>query len=349
MGGFIVPTGNVIKEYLDEREISQKELSRRIGVSERHLSQLLNGKTRLTEDMGLKLEKVMPDVSAGYWLNYDAKYREFVARQRELANFDNLDIKEVAKRFRFKEVFGKTDMSLAEQAVEMLKLLGISDFAHFESSIPGQAIAFMEDGGDREAIIVWLRLCREEIEEQNKDLSDTPYSKDALVQNLGKLKRIASNDNVEASVKSCRKLLNQLGIHLVCQPAIVNARVRGALDTVSGNPAVYISGRFKTHDYIWFTIIHEIAHLLLHYSPNVPLVSSEVSNCKDDRDSEANEFVRKFFIDTDDYNLFLSKQVFSEQSVRLFAGEQKVSPGIVVGFLQHDRQVDFSELNYLKN
>jgi len=74
MDAFIVPTGSVIKEYLDVRDISQKDLSRRIDVSERHLSKMLNGKTRLTEDMALKLEKVMPDAQASYWLNYETKY-----------------------------------------------------------------------------------------------------------------------------------------------------------------------------------------------------------------------------------------------------------------------------------
>ena len=51
MSDFIVAPGEIIKEYLDARGLTQKEVSKRTGVSERHLSQLLNGKTRLTEDM----------------------------------------------------------------------------------------------------------------------------------------------------------------------------------------------------------------------------------------------------------------------------------------------------------
>ena len=60
MSDFIIAPGEIIKEYLDARNLTQKEVSKRTGVSERHLSQLLNGKTRLTEDMALKFEKVMP-------------------------------------------------------------------------------------------------------------------------------------------------------------------------------------------------------------------------------------------------------------------------------------------------
>lgn len=83
MSAFLVPTGRIIKEYLDERGISQKDLAHRIDVSEKHISNLLNGKTRLTADMALKIERVMPDVSAGYWLNYEAKYQEYLAREKE--------------------------------------------------------------------------------------------------------------------------------------------------------------------------------------------------------------------------------------------------------------------------
>ena len=117
MSDFIVAPGEIIKEYLDARGLTQKEVSKRTGVSERHLSQLLNGKTRLTEDMALKLEKVMPDVTASFWLNYEVKYQEYLAREREEAHLEELDLKEIAKRFHFKEVFrGRASPSESKQS-----------------------------------------------------------------------------------------------------------------------------------------------------------------------------------------------------------------------------------------
>ena len=148
MGAFLVPTGRIIKEYLDERGISQKDLAHRIDVSEKHLSNLLNGKTRLTEDMALKLERVMPDVGAGYWLNYEAKYQEYLARKKEQEWLEGLDLKAIAERFRFKEVFKGAKMTLTEQAIEMLKLLGVSSFDQYRYALPNTAIEFMQDGGE---------------------------------------------------------------------------------------------------------------------------------------------------------------------------------------------------------
>ena len=47
----------------------------------------------------------------------------------------------------------------------MLKILGVSDFDRYMTAIPG-GMEFMQDGGDDEAVIVWIKLCEEEAEEQ---------------------------------------------------------------------------------------------------------------------------------------------------------------------------------------
>ncbi len=348
MSDFIVAPGEIIKEYLDARGLTQKEVSKRTGVSERHLSQLLNGKTRLTEDMALKLEKVMPDVPASFWLNYEVKYQEYLAREREEAHLEELDLKEIAKRFHFKEVFPRTSMSLVEQAAAMLKILGVSDFDRYMTAIPG-GMEFMQDGGNSEAVAVWLGLCKEEIETQNKDLSDTQYSRELLESSLGRLKKIALNPDVNGSIKSARKFLNRCGVYLVEHEAISNAKVRGVLTTYLGHPAIFISKRYKTHDHVWFTVVHELAHLLFHYDPKQQIVSMEELASEEHKDEEANAFARRFFVDLDEYESFVAAGHFTEGRIREFSSSQRVDPGITVGFLQHDGCIGFDAFSNLKS
>ena len=187
----IVCTGKIIKEYLDENDISQKEFHERTGLSERHISSVLNGNSRVTEDFALKLEKVITEVPASYWLNYEAKYREQVARDEE-------------KRFLFSDVFDGLGLTVVEQACEMLKLLKISDFSCFESSYQNLEFAFMEDGGTKESIVIWLKLCESEIEIQNQNVKDFNYNN--LKRMLDRFKLIAFNENVLNSINSARKL-----------------------------------------------------------------------------------------------------------------------------------------------
>ena len=79
---YFVPTGEIIKEYITEKGISQKELAKRLNINEKHISNFLSGKIHLTEDMALKLEFIINDIPASYWLNYEARYREFLAKKR---------------------------------------------------------------------------------------------------------------------------------------------------------------------------------------------------------------------------------------------------------------------------
>lgn len=346
---FIVQTGNIIREYLDEYNINQKELCARIGMSEKHISNLLNGNCRLTEEFALKLEKVLTGIPASYWLNYEAKYRELLARNLELYNLEQTNIEEIAKKFRFKEVFEGLDLSLVEQAIEMLKLLKISDFANFDKAYANIVADFMEDGGEKEPIVVWLNLCESEIEIQNADLEETNYNSKKLENSLEMFKNIANNDDVELSIRSCRKLCNKLGIYLVLCPAITKSKVRGALTTYKGRPAIYLSRRFQSHDHIWFALMHEIGHLLIHYNKKDTIISYEDSaDSTNQKEIEANVFARDFFINPKDYAEFISENKFTRESIKQFAQKENVLAGIVVARLQHDGKLAYEKFAYLK-
>lgn len=346
---FIVPTGNIIREYLDEYNINQKELCARIGMSEKHISNLLNGNCRLTEEFALKLEKVLIGIPASYWLNYETKYRELLARNLELYNLEQTNIEEIAKRFRFKEVFEGLGLSLVEQAIEMLKILKISDFTNFDRAYTNIVADFMEDGGEKEPIVVWLNLCESEIEIQNSNLDEVNYNNRELEKSLEMFKNIANNDDVELSIKSCRKLCNKLGIYLVLCPAITNSKVRGALTTYMGHPTIYLSGRFQSHDHIWFAFMHEIGHLLLHYNKKDTIISYEDSDdSTNQKEIEANVFARDFFINPKDYAEFISGNKFTRDSIKQFAQKENILPGIVVARLHHDGKLPYDKFAYLK-
>ncbi len=341
----LVPTGRIIKEYIEEYGLTQKDLAERINSSEKHISNVLKGKNRLTEEFALKLEKVIVDVPASYWLNYEAKYREQLAREEEFARICQWNLPEISKRFHFKEVFKDLDISLTQQAVEMLKLLKISDFENFDNVYSKIAVDFMEDGGEKEALAIWLNMCESEIEIQNELLDVIQYKECNIRNNLKKFKLLSNNNKTESSINSCRRLCNKLGVYLVFCDAVVNSKVRGALTTYRNHPAIYISGRFKSHSNIWFALIHEIGHLLLHYDKNDMILSCE--NDDSDKEVEANVFARDFFINPEDYRQFCNKNVINAETIRLFAREQGTIPEIVVARLQHDEKIGFDQFNYL--
>lgn len=72
---YFTKPGIILKEYLDSRGITQKELAKLTLHSEKHISNIMNAKRRITEVFALKLEYIMPDTKAEFWMNIETTYR----------------------------------------------------------------------------------------------------------------------------------------------------------------------------------------------------------------------------------------------------------------------------------
>lgn len=345
MEHYIAPTGLIVKEYLEANEMNQKELSMRTRTSEKHISNVLNSKARLTEEMAIKLEKVMPDVPASYWLNYESKYREYLARIKEKHAIETQDLSAISKRFKFAELYKGLQLTLVEQAIETLKLLRISSFEAFDETYNIESAFFMEDGGEREAVALWLRLSEESIDLQNESLDTVPYDVDKLKARLIDIKQIALNEDFEESIEQCRMVLNQVGVYLVLYDALRNSKVRGAVTYWENHPAIFLSRRYKTHDTSWFALIHEIGHLLLHVNQET-IISMEGDTSQ--LEVEANQFARDFFVGRKAYDRFVLEGQFTDETILSFSKEQGLLAGMLVSFLHHDKVIPYNQFQHLK-
>lgn len=68
------PPGATIKEQLEDRGMSQKEFTSRMGMLDEHISRLIRGEVQLTPDVAYKLEMVL-GVPAKFWINLESIYR----------------------------------------------------------------------------------------------------------------------------------------------------------------------------------------------------------------------------------------------------------------------------------
>jgi len=67
--------GRIISESLNREGMTQKNLSERMGISEEHLTQIINGEAPITVEVSLLFEKVLGD-SASFWINLESNYQE---------------------------------------------------------------------------------------------------------------------------------------------------------------------------------------------------------------------------------------------------------------------------------
>lgn len=69
----VIHPGETVFDLLRERGITQKELALRAGVSESFLSDVVQGKQKISKSLALGLQQVL-DVPESFWLNLQANY-----------------------------------------------------------------------------------------------------------------------------------------------------------------------------------------------------------------------------------------------------------------------------------
>jgi len=106
-----------------------------------------------------------------------------------------------------------------------------------------------------------------------------------------------------------------------------------------------LSFRYLSDDHFWFSFFHEAGHLLLHGGNRIRLEGAGESIKKEE--DEANDFAARTLIPVEHHEALQDLQISHREIVR-FAGHIGISPGIVVGQLQHKGRIPRSHLNGLK-
>src|SRR5262245_24969871 len=124
---YAVPPGDTIVDLLDEQDMTQTELARRLGVTLKHVNQVVKGGASISAELALGLEKVF-GASADFWLNREALYQADVARQTQAKELQSHV--EWARRFPLQELKKRgylTPEATGVDAVQaLLRFLGIA-------------------------------------------------------------------------------------------------------------------------------------------------------------------------------------------------------------------------------
>lgn len=103
---------------------------------------------------------------------------------------------------------------------------------------------------------------------------------------------------------------------------------------------ILVSFRHRSDDQFWFTLLHEIGHLLLHKGQTF-VDEEETRNSSAER--EANDFAANCIVPPARLSEFRRLTTDRDSIVR-FAISVGVSPGLIVGQLQHEGRVEFGRL-----
>ncbi len=137
----------------------------------------------------------------------------------------------------------------------------------------------------------------------------------------------------------------EAGVAIVALRAREGCKASGASRLVAPDKAmVLLSFRHLSDDHFWFTLLHELGHLLLHEAKAFVDVDDTFI---DEREQEANEFASSCIIPVARWEEFANLQ-YDRDSVMRFGVSLGVAPGLIVGQLQHREAIPRDRLNFLK-
>ena len=333
-----VPPGATIKEQLSDRGLTQKEFARRMDMSEKHISHLINGDVELTPQVALRLEYVL-GLPASFWNNLEAKYQEQKVRVKE-----ELEIEqdaEMCKKFPY------TKMSnlgwVAKTRIENERVYALRAFFEVanlgvlkELQIPGIAYRVIADKENNDyALAAWAQKAKLEA----RKISTLPINIEKLKKSIDPIRKMTV-DSPDEFCEKLQEILSQCGVAIVFLPHIGGSFLHGASFLDGKHIVVGLTVRGKDADRFWFSLFHELFHIIDGHINN--------KHTTDEQERQADIFAQDTLIPPADFLSFVDKHNFSKSSVISFARFISIDPGIVVGRLQKEHYVPYSNLNQLK-
>jgi len=347
----VSPPGDTLLDLLEERGMTQAELAERTGRPHKTINEIITGKAMIMPETAIQLERVL-GAPAEFWNQREAHYRAFLARQKELDNLSKS--KDWLKQFPLKEMIKRNWVQdckshVADQMIAVLNFFGVATPEQWENGWTKRRLAFrkaMNLKSDIGAISVWLR--QGEIE--GEKIQCAPFDKKMLAISFHEIRMLTRENNPKIFIPKLKDILAKSGVATVFVKPFKNVPVYGASCWLNSSKAlIQLSLRGKTTDKLWFTIFHELGHILKHSKKELFIDIDNKLTRKSPEETEADEFASETLIPSEKLEGWIKKcPSFNAKQLIDFANEIGISPGIVVGRLQHMQHLQHSKLNNLK-
>lgn len=348
MPDYIVTTGDFIAEWMETEGINAAELARRLGVSPKHVSELLSGKAPLSHPLALALERVT-GIPSRIWNQYESGYRSDLARRQEAEELRAQY--ERAKEFplsylRTSGYLTAPARDRVETVRQLLSLLGVATLDAFDATWTRGSVAYRRSAIGRKggpALAMWLSLG----DRHHDSLTDLPaFDRAGLESRLPGLRGLTTGEPRQA-IEEATGMLRQVGVVLCFIPAVPGLGIHGATRWLNGRPIIQLSLLWKSDDQLWFTLFHELGHVLLHGDKDLYLHGEPTQ-----AEEEANAFASDLLIPRRFVPRLPEKRDIG--AVLALAEELGIAPSIVLGRVQREisdygwgqrlrRKVDFQE------
>lgn len=282
--------GYFIREQMELRDWTQEELAEVTGFSQKHISELLNDKKPVSLDMARVLGEVF-NTSPQYWMNLDTAYRLWVQSEKTEKEAA-ADIKaQIYERMPIRDMVKKGWLPVTKSAEELMDAVKSFwaweklDFSVMDRDLlpclARRSSAYNQYNASY--ALTWYQMARNKA----AAIEAPPYRKENLEALYDKLHTFTP---APERIGEFLSALNQAGVKFLLLPHLEKTYLDGAAFFSGANPVVAYTARYNRIDHFWFTVAHEIAHILLHLDENTPFILDDLQDDeRNQMEEEANE------------------------------------------------------------
>jgi HTH-type transcriptional regulator/antitoxin HigA len=347
----VFPVTKHIRDELEARGWTQKDLAFVMGRSPSQISNLMVGRSELSPEIAQELGVVLGG-GGERWLGLDSAYRlsqtDYVDQTVVLrSQIFSYPIKEMQKRRWIAETREVTELECelkrffgTDELDAALSLDATSELP-FEASFKRTAKESQLNRAEK----AWVARAR-----QLAKVCPAATFNEQSINNLQKdLRRFAAKSQ---AVHRVPELLAKYGIRYVIVEPLRTVKIDGAafwLDIKS--PVIAMSLRFDYIGSFWFALMHEVDHIkhkdrfsFDDLEPN-PLASGPI----DETEKRANENAAEILVPQRELEAFIKAYSprYSEARINNLATKLQIHPGIIVGQLQHRNEISYAAFRKL--
>ncbi|HHU55138.1 MAG TPA: helix-turn-helix domain-containing protein [Acholeplasmataceae bacterium] len=333
--------GTYLNDYLKYEGISQSDFAFRLGITPKHLNEIINGKTNISNSLMLSIAKF-----TGIDLNFIARIENRRRLEEDLKNkfHNDEELKKYLEQFKpleaqkrgwlmFKDI--NNPYQVADDILSYLKYINLDVVKKAK-----EIILFKENSNKIELLALWIARCDKLAEKQEVKEYNKVYIKEII--------DYINNYCYEYSkfdFDDIKKVLNNYGIYFVIENALSSTKVRGAFKIFKSKPAIYLTKYYKRLDGLVFSLFHELGHVKSDYNQGKSKTIIEGNEVQEKR---ADDFALNAMIPKKDYKLIL--QNYHDVGKLFEISRQKRIPMCyIVSRLARDKMINYNDKLYLEN
>lgn len=328
--------GEIIRDELEARDWSQRDLAFVLGVPEQSVGLLLAGRRGISADMARALGAAF-DVPAEFFVNLQTAYDLTKARSPDPS---------VARKGRLQSSYPVREMIKRGWVVDASADLIEQHMARFFEVDRPEEIPHIDHAAKKSnydevppAQLAWLFRVRQLAREM---VLAVKYTEQKLRAALDQLRGLLS---APEETRHVPRILGECGVRFVVVECLAGSKIDGVCHWLDDRtPVIGMSLRFDRIDNFWFVLRHEIEHVLRGHGKITPVIDVDLEGERagvgtgvDADERVANAAALDFCVPHAEMKSFYARKnpYFSERDTLAFAKKVRVHPGLVAGQLRY--------------